>query len=150
MAHELAGGHLIARHVGLTDAQLIGRLAQQPRITAASTFSNLGAAESQVSAALAANRSQISQFLAGNSQRMVINHSSSRVVGRGSTTATPATNIRVVIQRDPKMSSGYRIVTGFPVPWKKKRTRLNNSSGRTFIKIGILMATIGNKLSQHT
>ncbi|WP_175528234.1 RNase A-like domain-containing protein [Cohaesibacter marisflavi] len=95
-------------------------MAQQQKITAASTFSNLGAAESQVSAALAANRSQISQFLAGNSQRMVINHSSSRVVGRvdtrGSTTATPATNIRVVIQRDPTMSSGYRIVTGFPVP----------------------------------
>lgn len=120
MAHEIAGGHLIARHVGLTNTQLIGRLAQQPRITAASTFPSLVAAETHVSAALAANRTQISQFLAGNAERMVINHSSSQVVGhvvtRGATTAAPATSVRVVIQRDPTMSTGYRIVTGFPVP----------------------------------
>jgi len=120
ITHELAGGHLIARHVGLTDAQLIGRLTQQQRIKAASTFTNLGVAESQVSVALAANRVQITRFLLGNGQRLVINHKSSRVIGRivtrGSTSASPATNVRVVLQRDPAMSTGYRIVTGFPVP----------------------------------
>lgn len=35
---ENAGVHLLARHVGLTDADLAARLSSQPGITAASTF----------------------------------------------------------------------------------------------------------------
>jgi hypothetical protein len=39
-AHEVAGGHTIAKHVGQTEAQLAAKLAAEPNISAASTFGN--------------------------------------------------------------------------------------------------------------
>jgi filamentous hemagglutinin len=119
-AHEAAGGHLIQRHVGQTDADLIARLNAQPNITAASSFPNRATAENAVSSALDANTARINDFLNGSSNRLVLNHDTGSVVGsvvqRGSTTPVSSTNVRVVLQRDASMPTGYRIVTGFPTP----------------------------------
>jgi len=119
-AHEAAGGHLIARHVGKTDADLSARLNSQPNISAASTFSDRATAERALSSALDANNTKISDFLSGSSNRLVINHNSGTKVGnvmaRGSTTSVPSSNVRVVIQREPSMPTGYKIITGFPIP----------------------------------
>lgn len=52
------GGHTIARHVGKTDAELIGRLATS-RIPAASTFVSLQEAEQIISSVVRVNRTQI-------------------------------------------------------------------------------------------
>ena len=118
--HEAAGGHLIARHVGQSEAQLLSRLSSNSRITGASSFTNRATAEYAVSAALDANQVAIRGFLSGGSNRLVINHSLSSPVGisvsRGATSAAPASNVRVVLQRDASLSTGYRIVTGFPTP----------------------------------
>lgn len=75
-------------------------------------------AERAVSQALEANNRGVERFLSGDERRLVINHSLEQSVGisvkRGNTTADAASNVRVVLERDPKMSIGYRIVTGFP------------------------------------
>lgn len=119
-AHEAAGGHLIQRHVGQTDADLIARLNAQPNITAASSFPNRATAENAVSSALDANSTRINDFLSGSTNRLVLNHDTGSVVGsvvqRGSTTPVSSTSVRVVLQRDASMPTGYRIVTGFPTP----------------------------------
>ncbi|MBL9167633.1 MAG: hypothetical protein JNN07_07820, partial [Verrucomicrobiales bacterium] len=52
---ENAGGHLLARHVGQTEAQLGARLSAQPGIPAASTFVTRAEAEAAVSGAFNAN-----------------------------------------------------------------------------------------------
>jgi hypothetical protein len=44
-AHELKGGHLIERHVGKTDEELLERLKSNPKITGSSTFIDRVAAE---------------------------------------------------------------------------------------------------------
>jgi hypothetical protein len=43
--HELKGEHLIERHVGKTDEQLLERLKTNPKITGSSTFKNRMTAE---------------------------------------------------------------------------------------------------------
>jgi filamentous hemagglutinin len=119
-AHEAAGGHLIARHVGKTNADLTARLNAQPNINAASSFPDRATAERAVSSALNANAASISQFLNGSGGRLVIDHNLASPIGhvmsRGSTTSVQSSNVRIVIQRDASMPTGYRIVTGFPVP----------------------------------
>ncbi|WP_278343304.1 RNase A-like domain-containing protein [Parageobacillus thermoglucosidasius] len=51
-AHEAKGGHLIAKHVGKTDAELLQRLKDGPKITGASTFKDRATAEKIVSKVL--------------------------------------------------------------------------------------------------
>nr|WP_266019353.1 hemagglutinin repeat-containing protein [Brucella intermedia] len=118
--HEAAGGHLIARHVGKTDAELSARLASQPNISAASSFSDRASAEFATASAIDAHASEINAFLSGTNNRLVINYDVGRLVGsvmnRGGNSSVPSSNIRIVLQKDPSMTIGYKILTGFPVP----------------------------------
>ena len=119
-AHENAGGHLIERHVGKTDTELSSRLSSQTNISAASSFPDRATAKRAVSSALDTNSTNITSFLNGSNNRLVINHDVGTPVGnvmtRGSTASVPSSNVRIVVQRDPNMATGYRIVTGFPTP----------------------------------
>ena len=56
---EARGGHTLSRHVGLTDADLVARLAREPAIAAASTYVDRATAERTVAAALAADVSRL-------------------------------------------------------------------------------------------
>jgi len=118
MAHENAGGHLISLHIGKTDAELAARLSSNSRISGSSSFSSRAIAEGAVSDTIGANQSAISSWLNGSGNRMVINHNTGNVVGRsitrGATSAVDAISVRVVLQRDSSLSTGYRIVTGYP------------------------------------
>lgn len=118
-SHEAAGGHFSTRHIERSDADLGARLASLPNTTAVPSFPDRATAERAVSSALDANAANISQFLNGSGDRLVINHDAGSLVGnvmtRGSTSA-PSSNVRVVIQRDATMPTGYRIITGFSVP----------------------------------
>ena len=119
-AHEYAGGHLIDKHVGLAESDLSTRLATDSRISAASTFTNRATAEAAVSTVLDSNTVAIQSFLKSSDRVLVLNGSLSGPVGinlsRGFTNAVSVSNVRVVLQRDTSMSTGYRIVTGFPIP----------------------------------
>ncbi len=62
---ENAGGHTIARHVGLTDQQLVNRLTNEPNLNAASTYTSLPVAHAAITNALAGVAAAINQWAAG-------------------------------------------------------------------------------------
>jgi filamentous hemagglutinin len=116
--HEARGGHTIARHVGKSVVELSERLATQSSLKAASSFSNRAAAESAVSSTLGANSSEISSWLSGSAQRLVLTHSMGDAIGwtleRGASFTQPASSVRMVLVRDAASSIGYRILTAYP------------------------------------
>ena len=119
-AHEAAGGHLMEKHVGRTDQQLLDRLRQEPHIPAASTFHDRATAELAISKVLDNNQDKIKDFLEGNNQQIVITQPSPEPIGtsfkKNTTTPVPGKEIYLIIRRDQKMHTGYRIHTGFPNP----------------------------------
>ncbi|MEL1091261.1 RNase A-like domain-containing protein, partial [Pseudomonas sp. OB66] len=116
--HEAQGGHLIARHVGRTDAQLAQRLAAEPNIPAASTFLNRAEAEAAASEALAANTQVVQEFLESNKVKTSFTHTFSRPVGvsmiNGQTQSQPASSLLLVLKKNASSSLGYFLLTGFP------------------------------------
>src|SRR5207248_1150303 len=81
-AHEAAGGHTIAMHVGKTDAELAARLAAQPGIRGASSFTDRVVAESAIGQSLDANQAAINGWLQGGGNQLVIRHTLAETVGR--------------------------------------------------------------------
>jgi len=114
-AHEAAGGHTIAKHVGQTDAQLRAR--NLPR---ASTFADRVTAELAIDHTIAANQTQIGEWLTGSGNELVVTHSMPISVGtsltRGAAQSTNVSNVRVILRRDPGLSTGYRVHTAYPEP----------------------------------
>lgn len=119
-AHEAAGGHALARHVGKTDAELLARLSAQPGITGASTFASRAVAEGAVGDLIAANSGRIGGWMSGSGHQLVLNGrtggTTGRYVARGSTNVRDVTGVRAVLVRDSTMLSGYRVQTAFPKP----------------------------------
>lgn len=119
-AHEAAGGHALARHVGQTDGALLARLRAQPGISGASTFSSRAVAETSIADVLEANASEIQAWLGGTGGKLVLTGRSTMPVGRyvsqGAEPVSDVSGVTVVLRRDPTLSIGYRIQTGFPTP----------------------------------
>jgi hypothetical protein len=119
-AHEAAGGHLIARHVGQTAAQLATRLAAEPHITAASSFTNLAVAESAVARTLQMNAGVIQSWLSGTSNQLVLAGKITGGVGihltRGASAPVNVSGVQLILRRAPDMAGGFRIQTGYPTP----------------------------------
>jgi len=61
--YEDNGGHMLARHVGKTPKWCTERLTKDPKIAAASSFSNEGIAKKVVSTALKANEKKINEWI---------------------------------------------------------------------------------------
>ncbi|WP_048438936.1 RNase A-like domain-containing protein [Caenimonas sp. SL110] len=119
-AHEAAGGHLLLKHVGQTEAQLFNRLASEPGIDAASSFYSRSIAESAASAALQAQQAEIAAWLLSNRPQIRLSYSLSESVGiaalRGESAAVDLSSLRLILRRDVNLQTGYRIHTGFPTP----------------------------------
>jgi hypothetical protein len=119
-AHEAAGGHTLARHVGMSDADLLARVGSSPGISGASSFSSRAVAEARPADLLAANSSQVSTWLGGTGGKLVLSGPAGGDVGRfvaqGSTTVIDATGSTVVLICDASTGVGYRIQTAFPTP----------------------------------
>ena len=119
MAHELAGGHLLLKHVGLTERQLLDRLVAEPHISGSSSFFDRPIAESVVSAALNARRVDIDAWLATSKPGMKLEYTLQNPVGisveQGMSSAVDVSSLRLILRRDPAMPTGYRIHTGFPI-----------------------------------
>ena len=117
-AHEAAGGHLLLKHVGQTESQLMNRLAAEPKITGSSSFYDRATAEGAVSNLLDAKHAEIGQWLSGSTNRLRLDHTFSEPVGisvsRGASGAIDVSSSRVILVRDPSFSTGYRILTGYP------------------------------------
>ncbi|SPB17149.1 hemagglutinin [Caballeronia novacaledonica] len=117
-AHEDAGGHLLDKHVGKSEQDLATRLANDPKISGSSSFPDRATAENFVSQALDANKSTITDWLAGSSSRLRLDYSSSDPTGisvaKGTSGAVDVNSARVILVRDPSMPTGYKILTGYP------------------------------------
>ena len=117
---EKRGGHTLARHVGLTDAQLRERLKKDQRISAASTYPDRATAEAAVTAAIAASRKRVDGWVSreGSRANLVIDWpGDGRVLGRslrrGAREPVPCTRALVVLKWDPEAEI-YYVLTSYP------------------------------------
>ncbi|RMR06797.1 DUF6861 domain-containing protein [Pseudomonas syringae group genomosp. 3] len=119
-AHRVAGGHLIERHVGKTEAQLRDRLIDEPKITGSSSFYNRATAEKVVSELLDAKQKEIANWLSGSGGRLRLDGTQQSPTGisltRASNTAADVNSVRVILVRDPNIQTGFKILTGYPTP----------------------------------
>src|ERR1035441_10670352 len=81
---EAAGGHILRKHVGQTEAQLRERLERDRNITGASTYTDLSTAEHAVGAAVALSQGQIQDWLSrsGRHPNLVLDYDSDGPIGR--------------------------------------------------------------------
>ncbi|NEO78519.1 RNase A-like domain-containing protein [Moorena sp. SIO4G3] len=81
---EYLGGHTIDRHVGKSDQQLVDRLINAPRISAASTYPDLETAATNIKAALRANRNRLNSWVldAARGEKRAVKYRATEVVGR--------------------------------------------------------------------
>lgn len=114
-AHEAAGGHTLAKHVGKPESYLRHRLVNDTHITAASTFYNRDIAESSIHGLLGMNRRRVDSWLSGRLNGLVLLGRSPEPLGvlipRGSTRPTPGYGIKIILKRDPSMENGYLLHT---------------------------------------
>jgi hypothetical protein len=117
-AHEDAGSHLIERHVGKSEQDLVDRL-QRENISASSSFRDLPAAEHFIAQTIVENQGKVDAWLDGKGgNRLVLDAhfdaSTGISVKRGETQAEDVFSVKLVLERSNALGIGYRIVTGYP------------------------------------
>jgi hypothetical protein len=123
-AHEAAGGHTLARHVGKSDQYLLHRLNSSVEpVGAASTFLTRAHAESSVGATLSAQSSEVARWLAAGSSsaekrssmvlRATFPEPIGRLVTRSSEGILAVNSVRVVLLREPSHPLGYYVRTAY-------------------------------------
>jgi len=115
---EAAGGHILRKHVGQTDEQLLERLDRERNISGASTYTDRATAEHAVGAAIAQSQDRIQRWLnrSGGRPNLVLDYDSSqplgRTVNRGESQSRPCSHALVVLKYDPP--STYYVLTSYP------------------------------------
>lgn len=117
-AHEQAGSHLIERHVGKSEQDLVDRL-QRENISASSSFRDLPAAEHFIAQTIVENQGKVDAWLDGKGgNRLVLDAhfdaSTGISVKRGESQAEDVFSVKLVLERSNALGIGYRIVTGYP------------------------------------
>ncbi|GMR64373.1 MULTISPECIES: WXG100 family type VII secretion target [Bacillus] len=118
-AHEARGGHLIERHIGKTDEELLQRLESNSTITGASTFADRATAEKIANEVLSnpQNTEKINRWLNNPDSKPTLplryqgTDITGRHVPRGSEIISEVTNARIVLKKD---RDGSFIITGYP------------------------------------
>ncbi|WP_148357604.1 ribonuclease YeeF family protein [Peribacillus simplex] len=118
-AHEAKGGHLLERHVGKTDEELVKRLEEQSYITGASTFYDRATAERLVNLALtdSNNIEKIEKWLndPDSDNKLALKFRGNENIGKGikrnNGDLEDYKNARIVLKKD---GQGSYILTGFP------------------------------------
>lgn len=115
------GQHVLERHVGLSDSDLLARIGSNPKISGASTFTNDLIADNVANAALrdTGNMGKINNWLANGPKGnlpLTFKGSSGNIVGRGvtqgSTIIEDMTNAKIILKSNG--SGGYDILTAYP------------------------------------
>lgn len=117
--HEKKGGHLLERHVGKTDKELIQRL-NQSKISGASTFTDRATAQQVVDAVLndPDNQKKIQQWLTSNNgKNLALSYKGDKVIGRGvfkdsRQRVYNLTHALIILKKDG--AADYYILTGYP------------------------------------
>jgi hypothetical protein len=119
-AHEAIGGHVLEKHVGKAEPELLGRYKSEPKITASSSFYNEATAEEAIAAALKEHDAEIRTWIASGykGKRPEIDYNMNKSIGisipKDTKVAQPAHNVHVEIRPDQHSPLGYYILTGFP------------------------------------
>ncbi len=115
---EQRGGHTLDKHVGRTDDQLRERLNHERDISAASTWSDLNAAEETVAAALRANQGKIDRWNERGYPRTNLalhfdaGHPIGRTMHHGENSSEPCSGAVVVLKAD--RDGGFFVLTTYP------------------------------------
>jgi hypothetical protein len=115
---EQRGGHTLDKHVGRSDDQLRERLDRERDISAASTWTDLTAAEETVAAALRANQPKIDRWNERGYPRTNLalhfdaGHAIGRTMHHGQTSSEPCSGAVVVLKAD--RDGGFFVLTTYP------------------------------------
>jgi hypothetical protein len=115
---EAAGGHILRKHVGRTDEQLLERLDHERNISGASTYTDRATAEQVVGAAIARSQGRIQHSLdrGGGHPNLVLDYDSDQPIGRtinrGESQSRPCSHALIVLKYDAP--SGYHVLTSYP------------------------------------
>ena len=115
---EAAGGHILRKHVGQTEAQLRDRLERERNITGASTYTDRSTAEHVVGAAIAESQGKIQRWLdrSGRHPNLVLDYESpdpiGRTMNRGETHSRTCTHALIVLKYGGP--SRYYVLTSYP------------------------------------
>jgi hypothetical protein len=115
---EAAGGHILRKHVGRTDDELLERLNREHSISGASTYTDRSTAERAVGAAIAQSQDRIDRWLSrsGGHPNLVLDYDSDQAVGhtinRGETWSRSCSHALVVLKYKPP--EGYYVLTSYP------------------------------------
>jgi Bacterial CdiA-CT RNAse A domain len=115
---ERAGGHILRKHVGQTEAQLRERLEREENITGASTYTDRGTAERVVGAAIAKSQDRIQDWLSrpGRHPNLVLDYDGDEAIGRtmnrGEHQSRPCTHALIVLRYTGPGS--YYVLTSYP------------------------------------
>ncbi len=115
-AHEAKGGHLIDRHIGKTDEELLQRLQKNKRIRASSSFTDRPTAEKVANETLTKYKKEIEEWLNSDiDDTLPLPYRGTEVIGRGvrrgSNEVKDMTNARIVLRKN---EDGSFILTGYP------------------------------------
>lgn len=122
LRHEAGGGHPLERHMFLDVADLHARLAAQPNLPEASTFTDMAVAHDAIGQTLEQSAGEIAAWLQagapGGPLRLHGDYSSPTGLWLIREAADPIAvlGVRVVLVADPGLPTGYRILTAFPEP----------------------------------
>ena len=130
LAHELAGGHSIDRHVGLSVEQLRQRMKRYRNLYVASTFVDRSSAERLVAQTLDAKSAEIAVWLADREKNIRLSASARDLpalkltqdmgeqigisLRRGAAVPTASSVVRVVLVYD-ESPLGFHVETAFPL-----------------------------------
>ena len=113
---EAAGGHILRKHVGRTDEQLLERLDHERNISGASTYTDRATAERTVGAAIAHSQDRIQRWLNRSGHpNLVLDYDSDepigRTINRGDSHSRPCSHALVVLKYEPP---SYYVLTSYP------------------------------------
>ncbi|WP_455821176.1 RNase A-like domain-containing protein [Pseudomonas cerasi] len=123
--HELvkpvrAGGHTIAKHIAMSDSDLLARLARTPDLNAASSFYSATQAEKAISSALKANRLKIIYWAnsGAGAKPLRLIYNSGQAVGygfrQGRNIKETSSSVCVVLLKKEYLGKPYYVLTSFP------------------------------------
>lgn len=115
---EAAGGHILRKHVGRTDEELLERLNRERNISGASTYTDRATAERTVGAAIEQSQDRIQRWLdrSGGHPNLVLDYDSDQPIGRtinrGDMHSHSCSHALVVLKYNPP--AGYYVLTSYP------------------------------------
>jgi hypothetical protein len=118
---EGRGGHTLERHVGKTDDELGARLSRERQISAASTYTDLAAAETTVATALAEQSRRVKAWAGKRGARpnLALDYHGppsatiGRTIRRGQRRSDPCADAVIVLRWDTRRDD-YYVLTSYP------------------------------------